>query len=65
MQGNSFRRSSDQKQRINKEQSVEIDSPATSGGKGKYMNYVSFPWPPLEAEQSILNTAFFVKTNFF
>jgi hypothetical protein len=30
---------------------VKIDSPASTGSYGKYsyMNYASFPWPPLVA----------------
>jgi hypothetical protein len=45
--------------RLDKKQNVEIDSAASSGGKGKYMKYVSFPWPPLEAALSILNVSLF------
>jgi hypothetical protein len=33
--------------------------------KGKYMKYVSFPWPPLEAEMTIFNFSFLLKRNFF
>jgi hypothetical protein len=45
---------------LNKKQNVEIDSPASSGGQGKYMKYVSISWPPLEAALSIFNFSFFV-----
>jgi hypothetical protein len=65
---NYFQRSTDSKKRVNKgqnflafvnkEQNVEIDSPASSGGKGKYTKYVNFPWPPLEAALSIFNVFF-------
>jgi hypothetical protein len=41
--------------RLNKKQNVEIDRPASSGAKGKYIKYVSFHWPPLEAVLSIFN----------
>jgi len=44
----------DHKQSVNKKQNVEVHSPASSGGKGKYMKYISSPWPPLEAAMSIL-----------
>jgi hypothetical protein len=30
---------------LKKEQNVEINSSAVSGSQGKYMKYVSFPWP--------------------
>jgi hypothetical protein len=62
MLANFFQRSTDYKQRVNKIQSVEIDSAASSGGQGKYLKYVSFPWTPLEAALSIRNVSlFFVK----
>ena len=50
---------------LNKKQNVSIDSPASSRGKGKYMTYVSFPLPALEAVLSIFNVIFFVKKLFF
>jgi hypothetical protein len=28
---------------------VEIGSPASIRGQGKYIKYMSFPWPPLQA----------------
>ena len=69
MLGNFFRISTDNKQRINtkqsfiallnKKQNVEIESPASSGGQGKYTKYFSFPRSPLEAELSIFNVIFF------
>jgi hypothetical protein len=43
----------DHKQSVNKKQN-KVHSPASSGGKGKYMKYISSPWPPLEAAMSIL-----------
>jgi hypothetical protein len=64
MLSNSFRRSTDHKQRANKKQNVEIDSAASSGGQGNYMKYVSFPWFLLEAALSILNFSRHVKNNF-
>jgi hypothetical protein len=64
MLGNFFRRSTDHKQRVNKKQNVEVDSPASSGGQGKYMKCDSFTWPPLEATLSILNFSLFLKNNF-
>jgi len=44
-----FRRLSDRKQRVNKEQNIEIDSAASSGDQGKIMTYVyvGLPWPSL------------------
>jgi hypothetical protein len=64
----------DYKQRVNKKQklsstrkqdkNVEIDNPPSSGGRGKYMKYVSVPWPQLEAALSILNASLFVKNSF-
>jgi hypothetical protein len=53
------------KQHVNKEQNVEINNSASSLGQEKYMKYVSFPWPPLEAALSIFNITFFAKKNFF
>ena len=44
-----------------KKQNVETDIPASSGGQGKGLEYVRFPWPPLEAALSIFNVSFFVK----
>jgi hypothetical protein len=46
--------------RLNEKRNVEIDSPAASGGYGKYMKYISFPWPPLEAALSVFNVGFFL-----
>jgi hypothetical protein len=64
MQGNFFRRSTDDNQRVNrkvrilalvnKTRNVENDSPASSGGQEKYMIYVRFLWTLLEAARSIL-----------
>jgi hypothetical protein len=67
MLGNFFHRPTAQKQRVNKKQKVEIDSPASSGGQGKYMKYVSFPWLPREAALSVLNFGLFflLKNNIF
>ena len=79
MLGNFFRRQTDQKQRankklklnfltrINKTQKVEIDCPASGGGKGKYVKYVRVPCPPLDAALSILSWPFFLfkKNTFF
>jgi hypothetical protein len=55
------RRLTDHKQRVNKKQKAEIDSPAPSRGQGNYMKYVSVPWPLLESALSILKHKFFVK----
>jgi hypothetical protein len=63
MLGNFCWRLTDRKQRVNKKNS-EIDSAASSGGQGKYMNYVSFPWLPLETALSIFNPTFLLKNSF-
>ena len=42
---------------MNKKQNIEIDSPASSGGEGKYND--SFPLPPLDAALSIPKREFF------
>jgi hypothetical protein len=44
---------------------VEIDSPPSREGEGKYMKYFSFPWPPIGAALSIFNVNFLVKDFFF
>ena len=62
MMGNLFQRATNHNQRVNKKQTIEIYSPASSGGKWKYEKYVSFPWSPLEATLSILNMFFVTKT---
>jgi hypothetical protein len=50
---------------VNKKQNFGINSAVPSGGQGKYMKYVYFPWPPLETALSIFNVSlFFVKNNF-
>jgi hypothetical protein len=41
-------------------QNIEIGSPASGGGQGKYMKYVSFPWPLLEVALSVHNVNLFV-----
>ena len=51
--------------RVNKKQNVEIDSPVSSGCQGKYMKYVSFPWPPLETALSIFTLTLFLNKHFF
>jgi hypothetical protein len=38
---------------------VEIETPVSSGGQGKYVKYVRFPWPPLEAALSIFTVSLF------
>jgi hypothetical protein len=43
----------------NSPKNVEIDSPASRGGQGKYMKYVSLSWPPLEAALLIFNGSLF------
>jgi hypothetical protein len=48
-----------------REKNVETDSLASTGGQGKYMKYVSFPWPPPEAAMSIFNVSYFDKTHKF
>jgi hypothetical protein len=45
---------------INKKQNVEFDSPASSGGEGKYMKYVSVPWPLLETALSVFTINLFL-----
>ena len=56
MLGNFSRRSTDRKQRV-------IDSPASSGGQGKYMKYVSFPLTPPVQQGQFLILFFVVKNN--
>ena len=48
--------------RVNEKQNVEIDSHDSSEGQGKYMNYTTLLWPPVEAARSIINVSasFFV-----
>jgi len=41
-------------------QNVESDSAAASGGQGKYVKYVNFPWPPPEAAPSVFNFSLFL-----
>jgi len=75
MLGNFFRRSADPKQRVNKtinilalvnkKHNVEIDSPASSGGQGKYMKYVNFSWSPPEAAVPFLNVGPLLIKNIF
>jgi hypothetical protein len=48
----------------NKKQNVEINSPTSSTGQGKYMKYVTLPWPLLNAALSVLNGSFLLKNNF-
>jgi hypothetical protein len=56
MMGKYFRITADHKQRVNRKRQVEFDSAASSGGQGKYNNYVSFLLPPFEAALSILKS---------
>jgi len=35
---------------------VGINSAASGGGQAKYMKYVSFPWPQLEAALSVFKS---------
>jgi hypothetical protein len=65
MLGNFFRKLTDVRMRnksfiarVNKKQNLEMDIPASCGGRGKYMKYVSFPWPPLEASLSAFKFSF-------
>ena len=51
MLGNLFRRSTANKQLVNKKQN---DSAVSGGGKGNY-KYVNFHWPPHEAALSTYN----------
>jgi hypothetical protein len=53
MLGNLFRRSMDHKQRVDKEETVEIYSHASSGSQGNYMKYANFLWRRLETAPSI------------
>jgi hypothetical protein len=65
-------RYTNQKQCVNKKQLLatfklknpEVDSLASSGDQAKYMKYVSFPLPLLEAALSIFNFTSFVKKRF-
>jgi hypothetical protein len=50
---------------FNKEQNFEIYNPASSGGQGKYLKYVIFPWFPLETALSILNAKLLSHEQFF
>jgi len=46
-------------------QNVEMEDLDSSGGHGKYLTDVSFPWPPREAGLSVIYfIAFFYKNNF-
>jgi hypothetical protein len=48
-----------------KNQNVENDGAASSGGQGKYVKNVNFPWPLLEATLSIFNVSLlYIKTIF-
>ena len=47
--------------RISKKQNFETDSSASSGGGEKYVKYLTFSWPPLEATLSIFNVSLSVK----
>lgn len=59
MLGDLFWRSTDHKKRVNEKDNVEIDNPVSSGGQGKCMKCVSFPWPELGAALSIFNLSHF------
>jgi hypothetical protein len=52
------------KQHVNKKENVEINNSASSVGQEKYMKYVSFLWPPLDAVLSIFNVTLFAKSIF-
>jgi len=45
--------------RISKKQNFETDSSASSGGGGKYVKYLAFSGPPLEATLSIFNVSLY------
>jgi hypothetical protein len=71
--GKFTRRSTNNKQRVNKEASynvsmknknVEIDIPVSSQGQGKDPKYVTFHWPTHETALSIFNVSFLVKNKF-
>ena len=63
MLGNFFRRSTDHKQCVNKKQNVEVDSPSSSGGQGKYINMLaSFG---LRLRQQCQSLALALKKQFF
>jgi hypothetical protein len=64
MFGNFLRRLTDHKQRVNKKETVEIDSPASNRGQGKYLKYFSFPCRRLRQHYQLLTLGFFVKTIF-
>jgi len=38
---------------LNRYYNVSIDSPASSGGQGKYKKYLSVPWPLGRVAQSV------------
>lgn len=75
MLGNFFLRSTGHKHCVNtketflacvhRNQNVATDSPVSIGGQGKYMQCVSFIWPPLHAAMSALNILLFVLKTFF
>jgi hypothetical protein len=65
LMGNLFWRKTDHKKRVNKKQNVELDSPSSDGGQGKYKKYVSFPWPLLEAALSMFYVSLFCKKQNF
>jgi hypothetical protein len=44
---------------------TEIESPASTGGQGKYTKYVTFPWPPVETTLCMFNVRIFVKKQSF
>jgi hypothetical protein len=60
MLGNTFRRITARKGRVNKKQKIKIDSSASSGGQGKYMKYGSFACPPLQVALPIFKNSIFV-----
>jgi len=49
----------DHKQCVNKKQNIEIDTSASNGGRGKYMEYVRYTLPPRVTATSILNVSLF------
>ena len=66
MLSNFFRTSTKHKYGVNKKRNVEIDNVVSSRSRGKYVKYVSFPLPPLEAALSVFNFGIFsFENNFF
>ena len=64
MLGNFYRWSTDEKQRVNKKQNVEIDILTQMEAKGSTLNKFKVSWFPVEAALSIFNIRRLLKTFF-